>query len=219
MSIVAVPSENFEQVEDAMIYEGPSIISKVQILGVSDLDDAAAVARADRKSDLAQAIKLFSQVQDSIHESRSFIYSDEAISKLNKVVVLAPNHYSAKLLLLAAQRKVPRLSPAASKYYTFVAVHEMMDTLAAQAQGGKIQLSETIADAILVKLNKVRPLSDLTVRPYIDAWIEYIEACNNLRLGGATQDFANQKYHDLLDAATKLDANRDLAEKMLHEGI
>lgn len=219
MSIVAVPAENYEQVQDAMVYEGPSIVTNVQVLGISNLDDAAAVARADRAGDLAKAIDLFSQVQASMQNSRDYIYTDGAITKLNQVVALAPNHYSAKLLLLVAQRKVPRLSAAASKYYTFVAVHEMWDNLAAQSQGGKTQLTQAIVDTILGKLNKVRPLSDLTVRPYIDAWIDYIQVCNDMRMGEASEGFANEKYHELMDASSKLDANRDLAEKMLQQGI
>jgi hypothetical protein len=216
-TIVAVPSENYDQVKDAMVYEGTGIVMKVQVIGISTLDEAAAVCRSDRDAKLAHAINLFSQIQKSVKESPDYLYRTEALEKLRQVVALAPNHFSAKLLMLASQHKLPRLSAAASKYYTFVAVSEYWNTPALNQTSS--QVSDYSADIALTKLRKLRPLSDMAVRPYIDSWIDDIQAYDEWRRGAVTAQFVNDKYQEVLNAATKLDANRDLAEKMLHQGI
>ena len=88
-TIVAVPSENYDQVKDAMVYEGTGIVMKVQVIGISTLDEAAAVCRSDRDAKLAHAINLFSQIQKSVKESPDYLYRTEALEKLRQVVALA----------------------------------------------------------------------------------------------------------------------------------
>ena len=87
-AVVAVPADNLEQVTDAVVYEGPGIISHVQVLGISDLDDAAAVCRVDRGANLKQAISLFGHIQTSLDGSRDYLYTPEALEKLQQVVNL-----------------------------------------------------------------------------------------------------------------------------------
>ncbi len=122
--IVAVPTENFDQVRDAMVYDGPSVITNVQVLGVATLDDAAAAARVDRDSSLAHAIDLFAKVQESIKQSPAYIFSSEAQDCLHQVLDQFPNHYSAALLLEYSRHEVPRLSAMATEYYISIAVKE-----------------------------------------------------------------------------------------------
>jgi hypothetical protein len=219
-TLVAVPVENLDQVMDAMVYEGPGIVTNVQVLGISDLDDAVAVSRTDRGADLAKAIDLFREIRESIKDSPSYLYGNEALRKLQQVLALAPNDYSAKALILAAEHKLPRLSAGASEYYTFVAVKEIENTVSPKTtKGTPTPLTQSAVDAALAKLNKLRPIADLTVRPWIDSWIDYIQACNELRLGEATTDYTNEKYQEMMNQSVKLDANQDLSEKLLHEGI
>jgi hypothetical protein len=219
-TIVVLPSENLEQVTDAMVYQGPAIVTNVQVLGVANLDEACAVARIDRAADLAKALQIFGEVRESIKASPDYLYSDEAMAKLQKILALAPNDYSASLLITAAQRKIPRLTAAASEYYTFVAVREIEQSVSpAKGNGAPTPLTKAAVDAALGKLNKLRPIADLTVRPWIDSWITYIEACNGLRLGQATRDYVQQKYQAMMEESVKLDANEDLSEKLLREGV
>lgn len=227
--LVAVPAGNYEQVQDALAYEGPGIVTRVQVLGIADLEDAMAIARVDRDAKLAQAIDLFGQVQQAIDKSPDYIYSKAALAKLTQVLTLAPNHYSAKLLLLVNERKLPRLSARASEYYTFVAVQSTWGSLYVDPQLGAVLLSPSAAtDVTLKELHKVRPLADPNIQPYIDAWIDFIQAFDQFRVG-RTNEFrvsspnqwriVQNKYTALLNEGIKLDANRDLAEKMMHEGI
>ena len=169
---------------------------------------------------LAQAIDLFAQIQQAMGKSSAYIYGRDAHAKLTQVLALAPNHYSAKLLLMVNGRNLPRLSARASEYYTFVAVESMWETMHVQAQAGATpQLTAAATDAALKELHKLRPLADLRVQPYVDAWIDFIQGCDQLRQGTTTWQMVETKHQALLNEGIKLDANRDLAEKMLHEGI
>jgi len=218
--LVAVPAENYEQVQDALAYEGPGIFANVQVLGIGDLEEAMAIVRSDRDPKLAQAIDLFAQIQQAMGKSSAYIYGRDAHAKLTQVLALAPNHYSAKLLLMVNGRNLPRLSARASEYYTFVAVESMWETMHVQAQAGATpQLTAAATDAALKELHKLRPLADLRVQPYVDAWIDFIQGCDQLRQGTTTWQMVETKHQALLNEGIKLDANRDLAEKMLHEGI
>jgi hypothetical protein len=217
-TVVAVPNENFDQVQDAMVYAGPSIVSNVNVLGISSLDDAAATARTDRAAKLAKAIDVFGQFEQSMKDSPDFIYTDAAAAQLQQVLELAPNDLSAKLLMLVSQHRVPRLSARASEYYTIRAVQAMWDTLDAKG-GAHAVLTDAAIDETLKELKKVRPLADLTIRPWIDSWIDFLNAGKELRAGDDSTEDVDEKYQTMVNEAVKLDTNRDLAEKMLHEGM
>ncbi|MGA2233722.1 MAG: S16 family serine protease, partial [Tepidisphaeraceae bacterium] len=215
-TIVAVPSENPDQIQDAMVYDGPSILFNVHVLGITDLDDAASVARTDRADRLTRAISLFSSLQQTLKDTPEALDSDATIAQLEEILSLAPNDYSARFLLMAAEHKIPHLSAAASEYYTFVAINEMMESI---TNGKKVVLNEAACEVILQKLGKVRPLSDLTVRPWIDAWIDFIRAGLDVINGQGSDDYFEQMRQRVNDEAIKLSADRDLAEKMLREGV
>ena len=168
--IVAVPTENLEQVHDALIYDGPSDLLDVQVIGVSNLDEAADVARVDRDDKLAQAISLFARIQAAAAQTPDYLFSSEAQEKLRQVLELAPNHYSASLLLAYARHDLHRLSAGATEYYISVAVKEFWDTPASRSH-----VQDFAATDALDRLNKLHPIGDMTVRPYLDAWIGYIQ--------------------------------------------
>ena len=111
-TLVAVPNEDLEELVDAVIFNGVSEITSIQVIGISTLDDAAAIARIDRDPKEDEAIKLFSEIQPSMQASGKYLRSDDAQNKLKHVTELAPNHLSAKLLLQMAQHKLrQRLTP------------------------------------------------------------------------------------------------------------
>jgi hypothetical protein len=219
-TIVALPTENLQQVQDAMVYEGTGIVTDVNVIGISDLDEAAAIARTDRDANVAKAIRLFAEIRESIKDSSDNLYSAETVKKLQQVLALEPNDFSAQMLILAADHKIPRLSARASEYYTIVATKELLDSINQQKAAGSVTpLNPSAVDAALTKLNKLRPIADLTIRPWIDSWIDYIHACDELRQGEVSRQYANEKYQAMMNEAVKLDANQELSEKMMHEGV
>lgn len=219
-TMVAMPTENIDQLIDTMIYAGRPALTDVQVIGISSLDEAAAVARIDRSDHLRQAIEIFRGIQQSAKESSDYLETPDAQQKLQRVLQLAPEHLSAKLLLDAiTNRQRKRLSAAASEYYTFEAVGDMLPTLYAK-EGNAPQSQDLVSDVSidegLKTLHKLRPMADLTVRPLIDAWTEFTEA---LEQSGAWNSTVEIKAQAVRDAMATLNANRDLAQKMLKQGI
>ena len=67
-------------------------------------------------------------------------------------------------------------------------------------------------------MRKLRPVSDLTVVPYIDAWSDYIQAIEDYRNRSVSLEFVKDKSQEVANEGTKLETNRDLAENLLREG-
>jgi Lon protease (S16) C-terminal proteolytic domain len=219
-SAVAVPTENFGQLVDAMVYNGPAIMVDTQVIGIANLDDAIAVMREDRDPKLLQAIRLFDQVQEGIKKTPAYLSSPDAREKLTRVLKLAPNHLSAKLLLMVANGEQPKtLSATASMYYTFVAVRGMLPILTERSENGSTQIPSTVVKDGLADLKKLRPLADESIRPLIDAWSRFIWGWNLLQNGNSDKETFLAQAQAVDDAMAKLQANQALMQKMLKEGI
>ena len=218
-SLAAIPSDNVEQLIDAFIYGGNSVVTDVQVLGISDLDEAASVARSDRSAILSRALAQFAEIQKSSKDSPDYLNSFECRNKLKDIVDVAPNHLSARILLNRLQHQQRRrLSATASEYYTFAAVQEMLPTLASH-EGAQVQspdVSNVAIEAGLKSLRHLRPMADLSVQPLIDAWMDFSIALENQNKW--TPDVA-AKAQAVRDALARLNADQDLAQKMLKEGI
>jgi hypothetical protein len=219
-TLVAIPRDNFEQLADTLVYGGVSAVSDPQVIGISTLDDAAAVARVDRDPNLKQAIDLFGEVQQGIQNSPGYLQESDAQSKLEHILELAPQHFSAKLLLQVAHNKQRRrLTAGASEYYAFVALNSVLPALDVEKVVGPAQVMPAAMSQGLAALRKLRPLADLRIQPLIDACSELIQARSDFDLGNGTADLLKAKFLAFEDELSKLQADTTLMEKMLHEGV
>jgi hypothetical protein len=220
-TLVAVPNEDSEELIDAVIFNGVSEITNIQVIGVSTLDDAVAIARADRDPKEQQAIDLFCEIQQSMRASPGYLRSDDARDKLKQVTELAPNHLSAKLLLQIAESKQrQRLTEWASEYYAQMELNSVIPVLTDKNFAtGTQHLIPAAVDVALVKLRHLRPISDVRIQPFVDCCIELIQARSSYDVGAASHETLMEKYQAYSDAYDKLQGDRALMEKMLHEGV
>lgn len=217
--IVALPTENYDQVVDCMVYEGIPFIAATQVIGAANLDEAVVVARVDRDAKLADAMKSFAEVRELIKRSPERLRSKDVQSKLSAAVEAYPNHYSAKLLLLAAQEKqAKRLSATASQYYTFVAVNKVMPAVFDRARA-KQQLPAATIQQGLRDLERVRRITDPKMLPLIDALRNFMRELNEAANGRGSQRDIETRAQAVQDAMAKVETDRDLMQKMLNEGI
>jgi len=215
--VVAVPADNEAQVADGMVYVGPSLVTDVQVITIGNLDDAQAVTRSDRSESLTKAIALFSNIQAQIKGSGSALKTVQVQAELRHVLELVPQHLSAKLLLrLAANSEPKTLSATASMYYTFVAARPMLPILKYtdpsrhhdQVPAG---LSKSLED-----LQKLRAICDPQTRPLIAAWTQFIRTWNSPHPSANTIiDDRNR----VVEQMQRLNADQDLMQKMISEGI
>jgi hypothetical protein len=219
-TLVAIPKENFEQLADTLVYSGVQSISDPQVIGISSLDEASATARVDRDSNLKQAIDLFAEVQQGLQASPTYLQGTEAQAKLQHVLELAPQDFSAKLLLEVAQNKQRRrLTAGASEYYAFVALNSVLPALDEEKLVGPAQVMPAAMSQGLAALRKLRPIADLRIQPLIDACSELIKARSDFDLGNGSADLLKEKYRAFVEELSKLQADTTLMEKMLHEGV
>jgi hypothetical protein len=220
-AIVALPADNYDQVADALVYEGAALLSRIQVIGIGTLDDAAAVARVDRAERLARAIELFADVQATLKKSPDQIRMKPVREKLSEITEIAPNHYSAKLLLLVATQKQPRrLSSGATLYYMAVAMSGVKPALLNLIQATDRQKIPPVAITDGIKtLDRLRRIADPPMIPLVDAYREFIKAVADAQAGAITLPQLKARIKAVEDAETKVKANRDMMEKMLREGV
>jgi hypothetical protein len=232
-AIVVMPMDNYGQLLDTLVYSGPAAISDVQILGISDVDEAIAAVRSDRDPKLAGAVELFSKVHDAMAASPEYIHSAAAQNQLTEILQMAPRHLSAKLLLMYSQRKQPTtLSTTASLYYTFQATQIFASFIQPPAKPapsrGRANVPSTpampdipgpVVRDSLVALAKLRPMVDPHALPLLDAMSSYLTGWLALDNGHGSVDEIEKRRQDVLYALTKLETNSDLMQKMLQEGI
>jgi F0F1-type ATP synthase beta subunit len=220
--IVIVPGTNYEQVMDAMIYEGRSLITNIQIFGADNLEQAAAVARTDRASKLKEAIEAFDSVATDLKTSPEKVHLPEYQKRLKAITDAAPNHMSAKILLLIGQNKQPRtMSAGASLYYTGVASKQAMPDVFIQlwADQRLARQSSVAVDAGLNNLRKVRVKCDPKVLPFVDAMFAFIQASAAANNGRGNPRALESRRQAVFDALSGLQTDRTVMEKMLHEGV
>jgi hypothetical protein len=223
---VALPSENYDQVADAMVWEGAPLVTNVQIIGIASLDDAVAVAANDRRDPkLAEAIKSFDEVKDALKKSPDAVRTPAVREKLASVLEMAPKHFSAKLLALTAENKQPKkLTAGASTYYLAQAVSSVMPVLAERSKAmakshGKSQAPAAQIEEGLRSLAKVRRLAAPEILPLVEAWGDFMKTAYDVQTGRAAAKSLEAKAQTLEDAMARHNTNQALMEKMLHEGI
>jgi len=220
--IVIVPAANYDQVVDAMIYEGRSLITNIQVLGADNLEEATAVARTDRASKLKEAIEAFDSVAADLKTSPEKVHLPEYQTRLKRITELAPNHFSAKLLLLISLNKQPRMmSAAASIYYASVASQQAMPDVFIQlwADQRLARQSSVAVDAGLTNLRKIRGKVNPKVQPFVDSMIGFIQASAAANTGRGNPRALEARRQQVYEALSQLQTDRALMEKMLHEGI
>ena len=219
--LVALPTDNYDQLVDAVIYNGPTIVTDIQVLGISNLSDATATMRADRDPNLASAIDMFTSLQQAAKDKPDYWNSKETQDTLSKVLELAPQHLSSQILLASASGKLPKtLSATASNYYTFLALNPMVEILTERTGSNQNhQVPSAVVRAGLVDLRKLRPIADPNVRPLVDACARFIEAWNYLQQGSGSLNDLETQRESVLDAMAKEQSDPKLVQKMLKEGI
>jgi hypothetical protein len=97
--LVAIPTDNAEEMDDAVMMNGPSVLWETQIFSIGTLDEAIAVMRKDPDAKLAQAMTMFDDLKaDYAGKPVTALAEQGPREKLIQILDLAPNHVSAREL-------------------------------------------------------------------------------------------------------------------------
>lgn len=178
-SIVAIPEKNQESVLDMMIASGPESICGIQIFSIGKFEEAYQLSRAegDRPTPLKEALLEFSEIQGVLQKAGGmrFLKNPHVIERLKKVIELAPNHLSAKSLLLAGTGTVPsQLSLRGSLIQIDIAAEPLIRSI--QSDNFDPQESPFADDEYaksLSSLRRIRPMLDPRTMDCVDSLIDF----------------------------------------------
>ena len=208
---VALPSKNETSLPDLLLLDGPAPFAGIQVFSIARFDDAAALAAPEKSGDLKTAIDLFTQIQQVLNRDRSqigaWLHNAFVVNKLRDVLKAAPNHMSAKYLLLYAEGRAP----------TTISLSGSIDGIETDATGLvaaiknksddplAILKKDGIADSIS-RLKALRPRCDLRTRPYADALIRFGEVVRDVK------NLPPSSKPGILDAKRRINGSADAVQ-------
>ncbi|MGC4032682.1 MAG: hypothetical protein QM754_13315 [Tepidisphaeraceae bacterium] len=221
--LTALPADNYEQLVDAVIYNGPSLITDTQVIAIDTLPSAIAAVRQDRAEAFNKSINDFDKIVEKLKTKPNSLHTKEIQDQLAAIEQQTPQHFSSKVLSLVASNKLPKtLSATASYYYISLAVDPVMDLFKSRDQGKRkatVALPSAVVKKGLKDLRSLRPIANENTRPMLDAWVRFIEAVSALQEGTGAQDSVERARQNLLDEMNRKQTDADLMQKMLKEGI
>lgn len=222
--VIVIPESNAEMAAEIPLLYPKQTIWQAQLFSASNLDEVVAIARKDREPKLAEAMKAFAEVQAKLQADESgYLSSPECMQRLQEVVALAPNHLSAKHLLLAAQGRAPRrLTRTTSLMEVCRAALPVDRAIWQREQPSRTTLPATTVKAALDRMRQLQAIIDPDLQPLQKAYIAYIEACDKLAAGGAGNKVLVKTWQDKADAVmaafNALQSDPKVMEKLIREG-
>lgn len=164
--VVGIPERNAKTILDLMMIEGVKPLVSIQIFSMATFDEAFDLSRpSDRQPEnLREAIAEFSQIQEVLGkpDGENWLGNQFVVEKLRKVVDLAPNHLSARYLLLKAMGQEPdTLSLEGSlTQITYAAEPLIRAVRQRRFDPDKSDLNEDLYADALYSLKRARPKLD-----------------------------------------------------------
>lgn len=110
--VVAIPTKNGNSLGDLLLTEGPALFAGIQIYSIDSFDEAEALASADKAAATQSAISEMAKVQEVLLKDKAqlagWLRNQHVIARLQAILQAAPNHVSARYLLMFATGKMPR---------------------------------------------------------------------------------------------------------------
>jgi hypothetical protein len=216
----AIPVDNETAFADMALLYGNSSQWEIQVFSIANLQQAVAIARTDRAPKLAEAVKLFAELQSRlVNAEKATIQSQDTRQVLKHILELAPNHLSAKHLLALCEGTAPKtLSANATIYQLSVIFYPYRVVLASHRPIDRTTLPSHVTALARKRLNNLRPIAHKDLQGLLTDMAAFAEAMDGL--AGNTTSFASVKARaDRLDARfEELDSDPAMVEKLIREG-
>ena len=219
-TVFAVPAGNRSAVEDLYVSHGVEAVTKIQIITVSQFEEAVAISRVTKLKEVAQAFADFEMVQKAVLKNAGNAGHPKVREKLKSILKTIPNHESARLIALHGMKKGPkRLSLAGSLQEIDGAATE----LAGVFNDGSFRspgLDDPLWDSI-ARLERLQLAVDVRTKPFLMSF---------LKLGTFVKQNRSRKYlreseiseiktliRKIAIERTQLMSNKEIREEMLDE--
>lgn len=196
--VIAIPDANEASIFDAYILKGLEPLYEIQIFTIESFDDARAIAFSKREEDVQTALDEFAMVQDVLKKNEKLVFNSKVQEKLRKVYELMPNHLSAKLLILHANKKGPKklslLGSLSGIDQVSVKLDLMLQNDSYLTSGGNDdELTHLIYD-----LQRFRPQLDKRTVPYADSYLNLAQFIREVRGRKTWNEQLDREFKQLL---------------------
>jgi hypothetical protein len=208
-TLVAVPKENEREIADMLLLYPPETLLDVQVLGVSDLGEVVEWARADRAAERTRVLDRYRGVQQLVRRSSILALSRPGtLAELEEVLKAAPNHLSAKYLLLYAQGRNPARLSLATSMQQVVACTGSLLVFLTPVTPTDIDMPDDSYRTARQSLYDLRHKLDRDAEPLHAALLAFVSTLDQMHKIQTGNDSASLKQSKLKVIAVKVDADR-----------
>jgi hypothetical protein len=202
---VAIPKANESVLPDLLISDGIGPMAAIQVFTIDTFASAQALAKSpdERSEELAEAMELFKSVQQLLvkQNGKAMLGNVQVQQRLKKVVELAPNHASARYLLLEAIGRAPKALTLQGSITAIdraaLPLIQGLENLNFK-QGGSALDSDQFADA-MTNLRRIRPRLDRRAWETADAIMDFAAAFKTLKNNPPSSPRARQDLGEKIE--------------------
>jgi hypothetical protein len=217
--LAVIPTGNETAFVDMCVIYGNSAIWDIQVFSIATLQDAIAVARKDRSSELSQAIALFADLREKLAKSEKSTLNDpQTRDTLKKILELASNHLSAKQTLAICEGNAPKtLSANATIYQMSVLFYPFRKVLSSGDTLDRDALPAHVTALARKRLATLRPIANKTLAPIVSDIAAFIEALDGFARKTVDGKTLLLRWEKLDASFAKLNADPGFVEKLVRE--
>jgi hypothetical protein len=214
----AIPAADEAAFLDMGVYHGHHAWWDLQVFSIATLQEAQAVVRKDRTEKLAEAIRLFAELQPKLAQTeRATLQNPDTAATLRKILDLAPNHLSAKVCLALASNQGPRtLSVSGSYYYLAAAIAPFREWFQDPDAGAATY--KNVVATTRKRIDSLRPIVDKSLLPLLTEESAFVETFDGFVNGRNTAAAARSRYESLQARIASTFSDAGTLEKLLREG-
>ena len=216
----AIPAVNEAALADMAVLHGNSSLWNIQIFSISTLQEAVALARKDRADKLAEAIKLFGDLQGQLaKDEKATLHSAETHKALEHILELAPNHASAKYVLALCDGKASiTLSNAATLYQISLILYPYDVIVAQHRPITRELLPISLTVATRKRISALRLIASKDLVPLVADVSVYTESMEGVAAKTLSVAELNVRAAALAARFSAFSADRTMVEKIVREG-
>jgi len=216
----AIPEGHEIAFADMAIFYGNSALWDMQVFSIANLQQAINIARTDRPAHLAQAIKLFADLQTQFAKSEKETLANPETRKMLKTILeLAPNHLSARQTLALCEGTAPKtLSANATIYQLTALMYPYRTLLASHKPIDRDSLPAYVSVLARKRIATLRPIAHKDLSALVVDVAAFIEAVDGLAGHTVSASAVTAKSQALDARFATLGGDAGFVERLIHEG-
>ena len=217
--ILACPIENYPDLQDLVLQKGLGGLDGLQVFTLEHFSDAMDLASVDRSPDLAAALEGFGKLQNRVGGNPKLYRGPQEQAALRRILELAPNHASARLILETNAGKLPQTMTLRGAYTALEEAWKPMQLAVANGEFGETgAFEENLYATSHSMISRLRPLFPEKARPLADAVRGLAVQLKNVRESPPTSRTAALEITaGLKNSDKKIEAEMEKFQKLFEE--